>query len=55
MNIKETSGLQLYNKNWFNKRLQDFLSQAEDNYITEHLSIDVFLTLKKKTKTKNKI
>ena len=48
MNIKETSSLQLYNKNWFNKHSQDFLSQAEGSYFTEHLSIDVFLTLKKK-------
>ena len=54
MNIKQTSGLQLYNKNWLNKHSQDFLSQAENSYFTEHLSIDVFLT-KKKNKKQNLI
>ena len=54
MNIKETSGLQLYNKNWFNKHSQDFLSQAEDSYFTEHLSIDVSLTLKKRSNSSKK-
>lgn len=47
VNIKETSGLQLYNKNWFNKYSQDFLSQVENSYFAEHLSINIFLTLKK--------
>ena len=54
MNIKQTSGLQLYNKNWLNKHSQDFLSQAEDSYFTEHLSIDIDISnLKKKQKTKS--
>ena len=55
MNIKQTSGLQLYNKNWLNKHSQDFLSQAEDSYFTEHLSIDIDISNLKKNKKQNLI